>query len=133
MKDIEDEAVKPVKRPWNSEKGRWKDKAIAKRDGALGGLKQGENRRKKEELLRLDKGQLLEKGIQSVLDNDEETIAKIMQTLATKAIEGDKQSAAVFLEFSGIKAPKQVEQTIHTPMTEAEADEVLREAGLLDG
>ena len=81
--------------------------------GAAASNKMQSIRREVEAILK-DKQMLLDKSIADVLEENPLAVTKILSKMAKDAEGGDLKAAAIFLEYSGIKAPKQTETKIET-------------------
>ena len=76
-----------------------------------------------------DRQAFLNKAVAATITDDPDVLEHIMKGLAERA-KTDDRSAAIFLEFAGIKAPKQTDVKVkQEPMTPEEAQAILEELG----
>ena len=133
------EGEKP-KRAWNSEKGRWKDKELAREAGRLGAAKTAEIVRAKKAAKKLleDKNEFILEAAAQVTAENPEWFTKMITTLiaiaedetadhTTRMNAMDKVSTII-----GTKAPvtKQVEATVEDKRTIQETTDELASLGV---
>ena len=141
---MSDNDEKPVKKAWNSEKGRWgRDRKAASENGKLGAARSAEVRRAKAAAKKLleDKNEFILEAAAQVTAENPEWFTKMLSTLM--AIAEDENNDPVtrmnamdkLTTMLGTKAPvtKQVEQTIKQEMTPEEAQKVLQDGMKKDG
>lgn len=117
-------------RDWNESKGRFaKDPEAAREASRIGNKVRWDRYRQKKRIegILLDKKEILDESLESLLEDNPDLIKEVMKSLAEQAKNGDKQAAAVFLEHSGFKAPKQTEVKVEEKkMSEEDAVALLR-------
>ena len=110
---------------WNEKAGRLAtiDPEEQRRISSLGGKKSAENARKRKEIEAIlkDKQSLLDTSIANVMEDNPDVVTAVMKSLSEQAASGDLKAIATFLEYAGIKAPKQSEVKVETDVEPEDA------------
>ena len=141
MSENNDEGEKPVKKAWNSEKGRWgRDRKAASEAGKLGQQKSMETKRKKAAAKKIleDKNEFILEAAAQVTADNPDWFTNMITTLINIA-EDENNDPTVRMNamdkvstIIGTKAPvtKQVEQTIEDKRTIQETTDELESLGV---
>ena len=137
---MSDNGEQKPKKAWNSEKGRWKDKELAREAGRLGQQKSMETKRKKAAAKKIleDKNEFILEAAAQVTADNPDWFTNMITTLINIA-EDENNDPTVRMNamdkvstIIGTKAPvtKQVEQTIEDKRTIQETTDELESLGV---
>lgn len=104
--------------------GRWADKEKARAASAKGAETKRKKAKMREAML-----SLREDALQALIEKDPEIFEKLVATIATKAVEGDRDAMRLMVSMGGLEAPKKQETTLKKKeMSAEEAQSILDKA-----